>query len=303
MNIFVGFDGGGTYSRYIIQRDDTTPVLHHFEESIKPSEHSVAYTAGRITAHLQEILGDKIKDISSIAISISGAGSPERKAELSQLVSSSLSLPEEHIFVESDSLFGLEASYQGENNAGIFCIVGSGSIITARTYNNTILKVGGWGKQFGDQGSAFAIGTESIRYYCHATDGLEEEGILFDSIHKYLVSKSQEIGMTIRDYIQSANITILEIARITLNGQRDDAIGRKIIDCAIRDIVADIFSFYQKHSDELPMFITLHGGLLQTRYYQDRILNDLEHHGFSVQILGTAHLLDYSLKKARALLG
>lgn len=303
MNIFVGFDGGGTYSRYIIQRDDTTPVLHHFEESIKPSEHSVTHTAGRITSHLQEILGNEIQYIRSIAISISGAGSPERKSELSQLISSTLSLSTQCVFVESDSLFGLEASYQGENNAGIFCIVGSGSVITARTYNDTILKVGGWGKQFGDEGSAFAIGTQSVRYYCHATDGLEEKGILFDSLHAHLQSKSQEIGITIRDYIQSGTINILEIARIILNGQKEDAIGRIILDRAIRDIVMDIMSFYESHHDELPMFITLHGGLLQTPYYQDRILNDLEHLGFRVQILGTAHLLDHTLKKARTLAG
>jgi N-acetylglucosamine kinase-like BadF-type ATPase len=303
MNIFVGFDGGGTYSRYIIQRDDAAPTLHHFEESIKPSEYSVIHTAGRITAHLQEILGNEIQQIRSMAISISGAGSPERKSELSHLISSALSLPFQLVFVESDSLFGLEASYQGENNAGIFCIVGSGSVITARTHTNTILKVGGWGKQFGDQGSAFAIGTQSVRYYCHATDALAEKGQLFDSIHSYLESRSQEIGITVRDYLQTRNINILEIAKITLNGQRDDVIGRRILDDAIHDIVTDIFSFYENHRDELPMFITLHGGLLQTPYYQERILNDLEYHGFGVQILGTAHLLDHTLKKARMITG
>ncbi len=301
MNIFVGFDGRGTYSRYIIQKDDATPVLHHFEESIKPSEHSVIHTASRITAHLQEVLGKDIEGVRSIAISISGAGSSERKSELSHLISSALSLPIEHVFVESDSLFGLEASYQGENNAGIFCIVGSGSVITARTYQNAILKVGGWGKQFGDQGSAFSIGSESIRYYCHAADGLAEKGVLFDTIDKYLESKSHEIGMNIRDYIQSGNLNVLEIARIILNGQRGDIIGKRIIDDAIRDIVTDILSFYENHRDGLPMFITLHGGLLQTPYYQERMLSDLEHHGFGVQILGTGHLLVYTLKKARTL--
>jgi len=301
MNIFVGFDGGGTFSRYIIQKDDANPTLHHFEESIKPSEHSVIHTADKITTHLQEMLGKEIEHISSIAISISGAGSPVRKLELSHLISSALSLPSQNIFIESDSLFGLEASYQGKDNAGIFCILGSGSVITARTYDNTILKVGGWGKQFGDQGSAFAIGTLSMRYYCHATDGLAEKGLLFDTIHSYLESKSHEIGLSIRDYIQSGNINNLEIARVTLNGQRDDIIGRRIIDDAIRDIVTDILSFYEKHQNELPMFITLHGGLLQTPHYQEQMLNDLENLGFGVQILGTAHLLDHTLKKARTL--
>lgn len=301
MNIFVGFDGGGTFSRYIIQIDDAAPTLHHFEESIKPSEHSTPHTAARITAHLQGILGDELKHIRSIAISISGAGSQERKSELSQLIGAALSLLRENIFVESDSLFGLEASYQGDNNAGIFCIVGTGSVITARTYDNTILKIGGWGKQFGDQGSAYAIGIASMRYYCHATDGLVEKGLLFDSIDSYLESKSHEIGMTIRDHIQSGNVNSLEIARLTLNGQRDDIIGRRIIADAITDIVNDILSFYEKHQNELPKFVTLHGGLLQTPYYQEKILNELEYHDFGVQILGTAHLLDYTLKKARSL--
>ncbi|HEY6171180.1 MAG TPA: BadF/BadG/BcrA/BcrD ATPase family protein [Candidatus Kapabacteria bacterium] len=303
MNIFIGFDGGGTYSRYIVQKDEATPTLHHFEESIKPSKHSVIHTAGRITAHLQEILSEEIAHICSIAISISGAGSPERKSELSHRISSTLSLPSQNVFVESDSLFGLEASYQGKDNAGIFCIVGSGSVITARTYQNTILRVGGWGKQFGDQGSAFAIGIASMRYYCLAADGLVEKGFLFDTIHSHLESKSHELGMSIRDYIQSGTITILEVARITLNGQRDDTVGRGIIDDAIREIVTAILSFYSKHQNELPMFVTLHGGLLQTPYYQETMLNDLEHHGFRFQILGTAHLLDYTLKKARTFAG
>ena len=301
MNIFVGFDGGGTFSRYIIQIDDAAPTLHHFEESIKPSEHSTSHTANRIASHLQEVLGKDIEHIHRIAISISGAGSPERKSELSRLIGSALSLSRENMFVESDSLFGLEASYQGDSNAGIFCIVGTGSVITARTFDNTVLKIGGWGKQFGDQGSAYAIGLATIRYYCHATDDLVEKGLLFDTVHRHLESRSREIGMTIRDHIQSGNINILEIARLTLNGQRDDIIGRRIIADAIADIVNDILSFYEKHQNELPKFVTLHGGLLQTPYYQERILNELEYHGFGVQILGTAHLLDYTLKKARSL--
>jgi glucosamine kinase len=303
MNIYVGFDGGGTFSRYIIGRDGATPTLHHYQESIKPSEHSIAHTATRILSHLEEILGKDKEFIRGICISISGAGNEAQKKELSKRIADSLRLQPEMIFVESDSVFGLDASYQDENNAGIFCIVGSGSVITARTKTNALLKIGGWGKYFGDQGSAYDIGSETLRYFCHATDGIAEKGELFDSITSFLTSKTGERSMTVREYLYSGDIDRLDVARITLNGSNADRIGRSIIDRAIADIVSDIQAFYENHKDDVPKFITLHGGLLQTPYYQDRILDTLEHLGFGVQILGTAHLLDHSLTRAKSIGG
>jgi predicted NBD/HSP70 family sugar kinase len=79
MNIYVGFDGGGTFSRYIIGRDGATPTLHHYQESIKPSEHSIAHTATRILSHLEEILGKDKEFIRGICISISGASDFNRR--------------------------------------------------------------------------------------------------------------------------------------------------------------------------------------------------------------------------------
>lgn len=299
MSIFVGFDGGGTYSRYIIQKDDLPPTLHHIEDSIKPSETSVEHTAARLLHHLDEILRNLRKDILGICISISGAGSNITKEAISNIIAAELHLSPENVLVESDSLFGLEASYQGDANAGIFCIIGTGSVITARTFTNKILKIGGWGKEFGDQGSAHAIGVESIRYYCQATDEVAHRGILYDKVTAHLEEQSGYQEKTIREYIYSGNVYASKIARITLANTKDDNIAKSIVFRAISDIVDTITTFYDTHKDQLPAFVTLHGGLLQTPAYQEQITDELESRGFQVQYLGTAHLLDYCLKKAK----
>ena len=54
---------------------------------------------------------------------------------------------------------------------GLLVIAGTGSIALGRTAEGSLVRVGGWGAQLGDDGSAYAIGLEALRAVLRAHDG------------------------------------------------------------------------------------------------------------------------------------
>jgi N-acetylglucosamine kinase-like BadF-type ATPase len=57
---------------------------------------------------------------------------------------------------------------------GILLIAGTGSITLARDQQGTSYRVGGWGRDIGDEGSGFRLGAEALRRVMQAFDGRGE---------------------------------------------------------------------------------------------------------------------------------
>ncbi len=81
--------------------------------------------------------------------------------------------PKARVRVESDAYI----SYVGAIGLepGVMLIAGTGSIAIARRPDGTMLRIGGWGPHFGDEGSGFWIGRESIRVALRFQDIGEHE--------------------------------------------------------------------------------------------------------------------------------
>jgi N-acetylglucosamine kinase-like BadF-type ATPase len=54
---------------------------------------------------------------------------------------------------------------------GVLLIAGTGSIAWARDHDGTAHRVGGWGRDLGDEGSGFRLGLEALRRIMRAMDG------------------------------------------------------------------------------------------------------------------------------------
>ena len=61
-------------------------------------------------------------------------------------------------------------------------ICGTGSIVYGRTVTGELLRAGGWGYLFGDEGSGYAIGIAALRAVMRAYDGRGRETLLSELV-------------------------------------------------------------------------------------------------------------------------
>jgi len=81
--------------------------------------------------------------------------------------------PHSRIRVESDAF----VAYAGALGLkpGVLLIAGTGSIAIGRKPDGSMIRVGGWGPHFGDEGSGFWIGREAVRAALHAYDSAQSD--------------------------------------------------------------------------------------------------------------------------------
>jgi N-acetylglucosamine kinase-like BadF-type ATPase len=167
---FLGIDGGGSKTTFLLENDEGRE-LARFETG--PSNW---LSSGPVTA--RESLSNGIRRLPSspdiVCGGFAGAGRPEA-VEFYQRCLSDL-LPHARVFVETDVFI----TYIGAIGAGpgVLVIAGTGSIALARRQDGTMVRAGGWGSTFGDEGSGFWIGREAVRTALRANDAEEDAGFL-----------------------------------------------------------------------------------------------------------------------------
>jgi N-acetylglucosamine kinase-like BadF-type ATPase len=95
-----------------------------------------------------------------------GAARPEGSAFYKEVLSSLV--PGATIIIESDAFIASIGAIGVD--PGILLISGTGSIVIGRAHDGSMFRVGGWGPQFGDDGSGFWIGREAVRAALRAID-------------------------------------------------------------------------------------------------------------------------------------
>lgn len=164
--IFLGIDGGGSKTAFVLE-DENNKILGRIETGPSNWLSAGKEEAGRnIAAGIRQL--NSFPDV--VGCGFAGAGRPDSiqffKESLSAL------LPKAQIFVETDAF----VSYVGAIGLepGMLLIAGTGSIAIGRRPDGSMVRVGGWGPIFGDEGSGFWIGREAIQAALRANDAGEE---------------------------------------------------------------------------------------------------------------------------------
>ena len=100
---------------------------------------------------------------------VAGAGrDEERRALHSALDEKEIA---EEVVIDSDGMIAMYDAF--EDRAGILLVVGTGSIAYGRSPAGTIVRCGGWGPSFGDEGSGGWIGRRALGIVAASSDGRE----------------------------------------------------------------------------------------------------------------------------------
>lgn len=167
---FLGIDGGGSKTAFLLETD-AGQELARLETGPSNWLSSGSSTAREsITAGITRL--PTMPDV--VCGGFAGAGRPEG-IEFYRTCLAAL-LPKAQVIVETDAFITFIGAIGLK--PGVLLIAGTGSIALARRNNGTMIRTGGWGPAFSDEGGGFWIGREAIRYALRAHDAGESVGFV-----------------------------------------------------------------------------------------------------------------------------
>ncbi|MFI5263455.1 MAG: N-acetylglucosamine kinase [Candidatus Kapaibacterium sp.] len=282
--IYLGFDGGGSTSRFLMRRGEAVPQLYTFALNLKYSDLGIEESVKGFSACLNNILGAEISLLKGICISLSGASDEVMNKQFEQALQNELNLPELKIHSESDSSFALETAYPG-NQSGMLLIAGTGSVAIAKKHNGEVVRVGGWGRLLGDEGSGYWIGLQALKHYCKVMDGAESAGELFVTIGQKLHDETGSNLSPLRDKLYREEIKPQHYAPLVFESLPADSSAEDILFDAAGNLMIDLESLWNKVSAECEPIITFHGAIARQPFIADYFEENCEAIGLTCKML------------------
>ncbi|WP_297688911.1 N-acetylglucosamine kinase [uncultured Anaerococcus sp.] len=182
--VFLGVDGGGTKTAFILERDGEE--FYHKEGTIHLSQVSRNEFKKRIKSALDVLTKEASiskEDIAYTFVSVPGYGQyPDDEAFIDESLRELLG--SDNFKVGNDCL----NAWAGSLNAkpGINLILGTGSIGFGLDDKGESMRCGGWGPLIGDESSGYYIGKSLVNYFTKQSDGRFSKTPLYDEIKKEL---------------------------------------------------------------------------------------------------------------------
>ena len=171
--IVVGVDGGGSKTRVMVgtAEGEVLATVEGPKSAIVPGEasHSANVIADLVVRAIAEIAQPGAVLPRVLYCGVAGTGREEERRAL-QAALDAKELAEE-VVVDSDGLIALYDAL--EDRSGILLVVGTGSIAYGRSPAGEIVRCGGWGPTFGDEGSGGWIGRRALSIVAASSDGRE----------------------------------------------------------------------------------------------------------------------------------
>jgi glucosamine kinase len=171
--IVIGVDGGGSKTRVLIgtAEGEVLTTVDGPKSAIVPGRaaDSANVIAELVVRGIAEIAQPGAVIPRVLYCGVAGTGRDEERRALEAALDAK-ELAEE-VVVDSD---GMIAMYDAlEDRSGILLVVGTGSIAYGRSPAGEIVRCGGWGPTFGDEGSGGWIGKRALSIVAASSDGRE----------------------------------------------------------------------------------------------------------------------------------
>ena len=171
--IVVGVDGGGSKTRVLIgtAEGEVLATVDGPKSAVVPGHavQSADVIADLVRQGLGEIALPGAVLPRVLYCGVAGTGREEERRALETALDER-EIAEE-VVVDSDGMIALYDAL--EDRAGILLVVGTGSIAYGRSPNGTVVRCGGWGPAFGDEGSGGWIGKRALSIVAASSDGRE----------------------------------------------------------------------------------------------------------------------------------
>ncbi|HJR78993.1 MAG TPA: BadF/BadG/BcrA/BcrD ATPase family protein [Anaerolineales bacterium] len=253
--IAVGVDGGGT--KTLALASSINGSWHGRGVAGPSNPHAVGFemACAAIEAAISDALeGNKL---AALCLGLAGVG---RQAEVDYFMNwARAKFPGVALRVLSDAEILLAAAPTGP---ALALICGTGSIAYGRTAGGDLIRAGGWGYLFGDEGSGFAIGAAALRAVMQAFDGRDEPTLLTELIqaHRRLES-SVELVQAIYG-AESPRTEIADLAELVEQAAAEgDGAAFSILDGAAMELARLVRVVYKRLGSSA-VSLALAGGVI-----------------------------------------
>lgn len=269
--LYIGLDAGGTKTALLAEADDGRPAQELTAGGANLQRSGLEATARALVALIREAMAAHPACTSvRICAGVAGAGRAHEQVMLATEIQRLLGdRAPDKLFVVPDGEIALEAAFEGAG--GAILIVGTGSLVLARSTDRTIHRAGGWGYLIGDEGSGYAIGREGLRRVAHALDGGPVTA-LTELVGRELGITSSEV--LIRRVYQE-HLALQSVAPLVVR-------AAEVGDLACREIIMEQVGALARQvrwvvsGRDIPAQIALFGGLASAPYYRQALTTSLD---------------------------
>ena len=276
MKWFIGIDGGGTKTAFVISKNDGVPVRILTRSGCSYQEigleNVLSLLEEGITSLLEET-GITKEDCAGCCIGLPCFGENDFMDQKIELQIKKLLAPIPTMIV-NDGVVGWAGSLECQE--GIHLVSGTGSIAFGSGADGSFARSGGWTEFFSDEGSCYWIGRETMQLFSKEADGRIPRGALYDIIREaYDLNNDFEFVDKILNTIAPYRDKVAGFQRIALQAAiaGDTAVHDLYRQAALElsQIVAGVKS--QLSWSEHPVKVSYYGGLFHAGDY---ILRPLE---------------------------
>lgn len=248
MKYIIGFDCGATKSECALA-DSKGNILR--KEKGK-SANFLVIGADKASDNILSLIKkcqSKIKspnsEIETLVIGAAGAGRNDDASKLKKVLTKKLKKQKinfKSLIICGDHEIALKAAFP--NSSGCIIIAGTGSNICGKDLEGNIHRVGGFGRQIGDEGSGYSIGREGLQAASKYLDGRSEKTKIAELLYKEYKIDSPE---KLISKVHKKNFDIASISKIVLQAAvKKDKIAFKILDEESEELLRHIKAILKK---------------------------------------------------------
>lgn len=269
----IGIDSGGTKCELLIS-DLNNKIL--FNKSFKGVHYSVAGVrtyVNSISGFIKKSMvtaGLNLRNCISIGFGIAGAREENDRIKLKIAFQKKLRFG--NILITTDAMTALYGAFEGEE--GIILISGTGSVLYGYS-NRKLIRVGGWGRIIGDEGSGYWIGKRALNLVMKEYDNAKAK--------KSLLSKKlfETFGIdktNVNEKIFNQNFEIQKIAPIVITSAvKKCNISKQIIDEAVQGLIEHIRIFQKVSRRKKMIRIAFIGSIIENKnILSDKLKNEIK---------------------------
>jgi N-acetylglucosamine kinase-like BadF-type ATPase len=285
--LLFGADGGGTKTLGILADHDGKALARCQVGATNPNVVGIDEAAASLLRLVHECCTTARRtpaEINSMVFGLAGAGSAEIRDRLVDAVNrqwEAAGFAKPSVFVESDARIALEGAFAG--GPGMIVIAGTGSIVLGKTAAGELVRVGGWGRALGDEGSGYALGCAAIRAVARDIDGIESADTLRAIVAGKFGWKERE---DIIVAVYQENFTIASLAPLVIEAaERGDMVARDILVEASTELAEQVGAMAERLHPEGKAGVVFVGGLItHDNLYTQMVREAIEHVAPGIQV-------------------
>jgi N-acetylglucosamine kinase-like BadF-type ATPase len=184
VNTYLGVDGGGSKTRFLLIDESGRVLATHVEGSAYYLEIGLEALQALLTRGVRETLERARLPDSQLTYAFFGLPAYGEDRELLPRLdaAAAAALSHRRYRCGNDMVCGWAGALAGGD--GINIVAGTGSIAYGE-FEGRSARAGGWGELFGDEGSAYWLAREGLRLFSRMSDGRAPRGILYESVRRH----------------------------------------------------------------------------------------------------------------------